>query len=241
MTICLGRSSTPLIASEALRTRFKMTCWSCTRSPVTRRGVILELGPEDDPAALQVSRQQRNHLPDGVIQIQDLGGDGLVAEERPQTRDNVGGPFAIADRPTSSLERATDVGRIGREQPYTGAGVGDDARQRLIDLVRNRGGQCSKTDDPGDLCELRPRHGRAPDPTDGACVTSCIAPKHSRRSSGCARTFPYVRVYLILPSGISSRKSHSSAPAAPRALVDRTRTTRARPRDGRARRYARAS
>ena len=37
--------------------------------------------------------------------------------------------------------RAIDVRRIGGQHPQAGAGVGDDARQRLVDLMGDRGGQ----------------------------------------------------------------------------------------------------
>src|SRR5216683_4692470 len=74
---------------------------------------------------------------------------GIVAKERTQSSDHLGGTVAIADRAPRGLARSSDIWRIGAQHSQTRAGVGNDARQGLIDFVRDRGGQRSKACDPG--------------------------------------------------------------------------------------------
>ena len=79
----------------------------------------------------------------------------LLAEQRAQSRDHVGRAVAVANRAPRGFARAVDIGRIGGQHPQTGAGVGDDARQRLVDFVRDRRRQCAEARDPGHVRELR--------------------------------------------------------------------------------------
>src|SRR6202042_696964 len=54
-------------------------------------------------------------------------------------------------RGPATLGGAVDVGRVRGEHPQTGAGIGDDTGQRLVDLVGDRCGQGSKA---GDSCHV---------------------------------------------------------------------------------------
>ena len=71
----------PTIASEALRSRFMMTCWSWTRSPVTHREVVGELRPKNHPISLKVTQRQRDDLSRRLVQIQRLERELLLAEQ----------------------------------------------------------------------------------------------------------------------------------------------------------------
>jgi hypothetical protein len=121
------------------------------------RKFLREFRPQDHPAPLEFAAGQRDHLPRGLVQVHRLRRRGLLREERAQPGDHVGRAVAVADRAPRGLARAVDVRRIGGQHAQAGAGVGDDARQRLVDLVRDRGGQGPEGRDPGHVGELRPR------------------------------------------------------------------------------------
>ena len=92
----------------------------------------------------------------GLVEVHRFGRGVLLAKERAQSRDHIRRTVAIANRAPRGFARAVDIWRIGGQHPQTGTGVGDDARQRLVDFVRDRRRQCSKARDPGHVCELRP-------------------------------------------------------------------------------------
>ena len=80
MSNSLGRSSTEPIASEALRTRFRMTCCSWTRSPVDGRKIVRELRSQDHAIPLKIAQRQCDHLSGCLIQIQRLQREFLLAD-----------------------------------------------------------------------------------------------------------------------------------------------------------------
>src|SRR6516225_6684746 len=53
-----------------------------------------------------------------------------------------------------AVSRALDVRRVLGEHPQAGAGVSDDARERLVHFVRDGGGQSTEGGGPGYVCEL---------------------------------------------------------------------------------------
>ena len=71
-----------------------------------------------------------------------------MSEEGAQSCDHISRAAAVANCTLSSFSRAVHVGRLSVQHSHTGAGVGDDARQRLIDLMRDRSRQSSQTHDP---------------------------------------------------------------------------------------------
>ena len=131
-----------------------MTCWSWMRSPVIGREIVGELRLKNDPVSLKVAQRQRNDLSRGLVQIQRLERELLLAEQRTQPRDHLRGAVAIANRPPRRLTRTVDVRRIGIEHPQARTGVGDDARERLVDLMGDRGGQGAQGRDSRHMGEL---------------------------------------------------------------------------------------
>ena len=108
------------------------------------REIVGELRLKNHAISLKVAQRQRNDLSRGLVQIQRLQRELLLAEQRTQPRDHIRGAVAIANRAPRGFARTVDVWRIGIQHPQTGAGVGDDARERLVDLVSDRGGQRSR-------------------------------------------------------------------------------------------------
>ena len=133
------------------------------------REVVGELRLNDHPVALKLAQRQRNHLSRGLVQIQRLLGEFLPAEQRTQPSDHIRGAIAVAYGPPRGLARTVDVGRSGIQHSQACSGVGDDARERLVDFVRDRRGQRSERRHPCDMCEL------------GARPFECLLGKSSRR------------------------------------------------------------
>ena len=131
-----------------------MTCWSWTRSPVIGREIVGELRLKNDAVPLKVAQRQRDDLARGLVQIQRLERELPLAEQRTQPRDHIRGAVAIANGPPRGFARAVDVRRIGIQHPKARAGVGDDARERLVDLMSDRGGQRAQGRDPRHMREL---------------------------------------------------------------------------------------
>jgi hypothetical protein len=111
--------------------------------------LLLELCLQHDPASLQLTQRQGEHLPAGLIQVYRFGRWILLAEEPAQPGDHVGGSVSITNRPASRFPSPLDVGGIGGQHSEAGTGIGDDAGQRLTDLVRYRSGQRAQGRDPG--------------------------------------------------------------------------------------------
>ena len=118
------------------------------------REIVGELRLKNDPVSLQLAQRQRNDLSRGLVQIQRLERELLLAEQRTQPRDHIRGAVAIANRPPRGFARAVDVRRIGIQHPKARTGVGDDARERLVDLMGDRGGQRAQGRDPRHMREL---------------------------------------------------------------------------------------
>ncbi len=62
--------------------------------------------------------------------------------------------MSVANRPPCSFNSPLDVGRIGSQHPQTGACVGDNAGQRLIDFVRNRCRQGAEARHSAHVCKI---------------------------------------------------------------------------------------
>ena len=101
---------------------------------------------------------QRQHLADRRV---DVGCDivGLaVLQERADPADHFGGAVSFLDH---AFERVLRLGHLGRgpvEPAQRGVAVGDHRGERLVDLVRDRGGKLAHGGQPRDALELGLRH-----------------------------------------------------------------------------------
>ena len=103
--------------------------------------IVGELQSKLDIVTSQVTRRESDDFSRGVVQVERLEHELLLAEQRAQASDHFRRAIAIAKRAPRRLARAINVGRRGIQHPHAGAGVRDDARQRLIHFVRDRSGQ----------------------------------------------------------------------------------------------------
>ena len=121
-----------------------------------RRKIVGKFRPQNHPVSLKFTQRQAQSP---LVSASFRSTDSVVAlflaksaRNRVITSD--------ARLPSRIVRRAVSrapstFGGIGGQHPQTGAGVGDDARQRLVDFVRDRRRQCAEARDPGHVCELR--------------------------------------------------------------------------------------
>jgi hypothetical protein len=69
------------IASEALRSRLRITCWSWTPVAGDVREVVGELRLKHDLVSLKLTPRQRNNLSRDFVQIDRLERELLLAEQ----------------------------------------------------------------------------------------------------------------------------------------------------------------
>jgi hypothetical protein len=91
----------------------------------------------------------------GLVQVDDAARRVLPAEQGAPSRDHHGSALGVTNGAPRRLDRTLDVRRRGRQHPQTRVGVHDDGRERLIDLVRDRGGQRGEARDARHVRELR--------------------------------------------------------------------------------------
>ncbi len=166
-----------------------MTCCSCTRLPITAGRLSANSVSRMTRCRWSSLRVKARTSRVASLRSTHSLAPVLLAEERAQPRDDLGGPLAVADGPPRGFARAGDVGRIRGEHPQARARVGDDAGERLVDLVCDRRGQGSEGGDPGDVRQLgmesgERRFGLSPfgDVLDGADVLH-LAPAVAQRVS----------------------------------------------------------
>ncbi len=129
-----------------------MTSWSWISIASDGREVFGELELQNDPVPLKVTQRQRYDFPRDLVQIQQLECQLLVAEQGTKPCDHIRGAVAIANRPPRRFARALKIRRIGVQHPKACTGVGDDAREGLVDLMCDRR---RKHSEGRDSCNLR--------------------------------------------------------------------------------------
>ena len=91
------------------------------------REIVGELRPKNHPVSVKITQRQRDDLSRGLVQIERLQREFLLAEQGTQSRDHIRRAIAIPNGPPRSLARALDVRRMGIQQAKARTGVGDDA------------------------------------------------------------------------------------------------------------------
>ena len=143
------------MASAAFNSRFRMTCCSCTRSP-------LMAGRDSANSVCRTELLRRssadgngNHLLRRIVEVDPLHGRRLLGKHRPQTLDHLRGAIGVPDRPPDRLGGSRDVGRVCRQHPRAGVGIGEDTGDRLAHLVRNGGGHRAQRGEPRHMRQLQ--------------------------------------------------------------------------------------
>ena len=102
-----------------------MTCCSWTRSPVT--GGRSSASSARTITRLRCSSRNESAITSRAASFRSTGSivASFLLNSARNRDDHIRRSVAVADRAPRRLARAVDVGRIGRQHPQTGAGVGD--------------------------------------------------------------------------------------------------------------------
>src|ERR1700726_2338205 len=97
---------------------------------------------------------QRDNLSDNVIDIERYLLDVSLVRERPDAPDHLTSPIAVVYYPFHRAARCVQFGSFAVEPAQTGLRVGDDASERLVHFMGDRGGELPHRGDTIDMCEL---------------------------------------------------------------------------------------
>ncbi len=90
-----------------------------------------------------------------MIDVQSLPARRRFLHQSANATHDLGGAVAVPDDASESLARLLQVGRLRGEPVHSGAGICDCRGDRLVDLMGDRGGQCSHGSHTRDVCEFR--------------------------------------------------------------------------------------
>ena len=138
---CARLRGWPAIASSAFVTRLTRTCCSCTGSAATSGGGVA--------SSMRTATRCRSIAPrDRARTVSTISFRftswlllRLLVEQGADPRDHVAGPVAVGDDAARRLARIVEQRRIALQRAQAGAAIRRDRGQRLVDLVRDRGGE----------------------------------------------------------------------------------------------------
>src|ERR1700738_955810 len=127
--------------------------------PVAHHGLIAgdEVRAQRDAMPLHLAVGERQHLSDGVVDVERRDLRPGFLRERPQPTDHVGRALAVAHYLPERLTRFLEFGRVPLKPAQPGAPLTHDGGERLIDLVCDRGGELAHGREPCSAGELRLR------------------------------------------------------------------------------------
>src|ERR1700677_3175543 len=91
----------------------------------------------------QFTLHQSYDLPDDVIDVEEHLLEVTLFCERPDAPDYLIRPIAVVYYPFHRAARCVQVGNLAIEPAQTGLGIGDDAGERLVHFMSDRGRQLS--------------------------------------------------------------------------------------------------
>ena len=182
------------IASRPFRTRFRITCCSCTRSPRAARKLGGELEANRDVAEDRVTAHEARHFAHTSPTSSD-GKSRLPFLRRPRSR------WITSPARLSSSTMSARISRIswrftgvGLEEILGRLGVAQDRRQRLVQFMGQRRGELPHCRDPADVGQIAAGAVGLRSPPAGAtgCWRTPPASSCSRciSSSGQTRSVP---------------------------------------------------
>src|SRR5271165_1846759 len=120
-----------------------------------RKNVIRKPRSDHHAVPFRLVADEGEDLPDGFIQVQLFSRNLSLSGQGPNPSDHFSGSLPVADDPTGGFPGFLHVRRISGQPTQASAGVTHHARQRLVDFMRNRGGQFTHHAHPVDVREIR--------------------------------------------------------------------------------------
>ena len=122
--------------------------------PQQRREVLRRRDVNRDVLVEQVVAQQAQDVPDQRVHVQRRVLRVLLAEERAQPDDGLAGAAGVRGDVRERLAHLTGMRRVGWQHSDSGLRIGQDGRERLAELVRDRGRQLAERGQPQRVREL---------------------------------------------------------------------------------------
>ena len=116
-----------------------------------------QVGVQRHAVPLQVAAGERQHFLDGVVEVELRQLRPGFHGERPQAVDHVARAVGILHDARDRLPRRIKIGRVPAQPAQAGIAAGGDGGQRLVDLMRDRGGQLAQGRQAGRMREVRLR------------------------------------------------------------------------------------
>ena len=152
-------SSCSATASSALRTRLRMTCSSWTAWPSTQRSGATSFSMRT-PRGLDLAFEQEQRAVDGAVDQDRLGVAGLaLAREGLEMAGDAGHAIGQAGDQVEIAGHLPEVAALGENLRARHEGA--DRRQRLVDLVRERGRHLAERRELAGLHQLILRRAQA--------------------------------------------------------------------------------
>jgi hypothetical protein len=160
----LGFRPRPPVSAEALadseqrreRTRFRSTCWSCTRSPRTAGSPgagSSRIATWRTTASLATSRATSaiSSLRSSTASLEDT-----PPQQTPQPADHSGRALVVLDDVLEDRPHLLTVRPLRPQDPLGRLGVAQDRGEGLAELVRQGRGELPHRRDPGDVVQVPP-------------------------------------------------------------------------------------
>src|SRR5271165_4299552 len=119
-----------------------------------RKNVVRKPRSDHHAVPFRLVADEGEDFPDGLIQVQLFSRNLSLSCQGPNPSDHFSGSLPVADDPTGGFPGFFHVGRISGQPTQASAGVTHHARQRLVDFMRDRGGQFTQYAYPVDVSEI---------------------------------------------------------------------------------------
>ena len=103
---------------------------------------------------LEFRTHERKHVTDDASQVTRPVGDRRSRQQGANPGDHLPCPFAVLHDGRQRLSDTVQVGSVRFQPVQARAGVRDDSRQRLVDLMGDGGGELAQRRHPRDVREL---------------------------------------------------------------------------------------
>ncbi len=118
------------------------------------REVGSELQAHRHVAQDRIASQEPRDLPDDRVEVERHELGLALLDQRAQAVDHGGGPLVVRHDITQDPAHALEIHDLGSDEALGRLRVAKDRRQRLAELVGQRGGELAQSGDPADVGQL---------------------------------------------------------------------------------------
>ena len=120
------------------------TCCSCTRPPSTINSSRRQVGARDDIAGQQLGAQEIERLADQLVEVERLHLHVAALVQRAEAANDLGCPIVLGHDIVADLPQLGEIDAVPAQHFSGRFGIAEDRRERLVQLVGDRGGKLSQ-------------------------------------------------------------------------------------------------